>query len=819
MRYFTLLLFFIPVMSFAQIKGKVLQMDNKEPVVGAKIQASSGERAISDIDGNFLLEVSSYPVTLVTAMPSFMNDTTVVNAAGEVTILMEVPVKVISDIVVSAGRRQQKVEEVPVSMEILKPQLIDNKGVTDLEQAVDQSPGVFTMDGQVSIRGGSGFAYGTGSRVLVLWNGMPLLSGYAGDTQWNAIPMEQASQIEIMKGASSVLYGSGALNGVIALTEKEPNLKPETKVKVQLGMYDDPQRSSLAWWSASNNSAVRPAAGRPLSQLVEAYHGRMLKKGGFTLSSTFFHNDGYREGEFENRGRVSGTVYFRFNKINRLKAGIGYNYQFQRTGSFLIWENDTFAYSPSGGVFSKPGLFGSYTPLEADSSSTMTYNKGQRLFIDPYIKYIDKKENKHSLRTRIYFAENENLSNASQSNEATIYYADYQFQRQFNKTITLTTGLTGIGNVVKSNLFGDHESFNGALYGQYEHNIGKKLDFTGGLRMEYFRMDGRSGDSDFYINEVDSVKIPIYPIFRAGAHYELFKYTHLRASIGQGIRYPSVAERYTQTSVGALNIFPNPTITPEKGWAAEIGIKQGVKIGEWKGMIDVAAFVNQYSNMMEFSFIYYNPISQKAMNLITPSADDMAFLSAVASGEYNLKDWVGFQAQNAEAAKITGIEFSFNSAGKIGEVEIISLIGYTYMEPLSLNNNPSYTAYNSDTTSNMLKYRFKHLAKADVEVNYKKFSTGLSCRYNSFMVNIDNVFMADLDPSSISETYILPGLKNYRDKYNKGNLVFDARLGYKISDNYRVGFIVNNILNTEYSARPGDIQPPRNFLLQLQMKF
>lgn len=816
MKYITLLLLFSPLLSFAQIKGKVLQMDNKEPVVGAKIVASSGERAISDIDGNFAMEVASYPVTLITAMPSFMNDTTVVSAAGEVTILLDVPIKVISDVVVSAGRRQQKVEEVPVSMEILKPQLIDNKGVTDLEQAVDQSPGVFTMDGQVSIRGGSGFAYGTGSRVLVLWNGMPLLSGYAGDTQWNAIPMEQASQIEIMKGASSVLYGSGALNGVIALTEKEPNLKPETKVKVQVGMYDDPQRSSLAWWSASNNSAVRPKLGRPFSQLVEAYHGRMLKKGGFTLSTTMFHNDGYREGEFENRGRVSGTVYFRFNKINRLKSGIGYNYQFQRTGNFLIWENDTFAYSPSGGVFSKPGMFGSYTPSAADSSSTLTYNRGQRLFIDPYVKYIDKYENKHSLKTRVYFAQNENLSNESQSNQAVIYYADYQFQRQFNKTITLTTGLTGIGNVVKSNLFGDHNSQNYAFYGQYEHNVGKKLDITGGFRMEYFEMDGRTGDSDFIINKADSTKLPFYPIFRAGAHYELFKYTHLRASIGQGIRYPSVAERYTQTSVGALNIFPNPTLTPEKGWAAEIGIKQGVKIGDWKGMIDVAAFVNQYSNMMEFSFIYFNPITQKPVNFTQLSAEDITFLTG---GQYEIADWVGFQAQNAEAAKISGLEFSFNSAGKIGPVEIISLIGYTYMNPISLNTNPEYTGYNSDTSSNMLKYRFKHLAKADVEVNYKKFSAGFSCRYNSYMVNIDRVFLDDVDPAVNSEVYILPGLKAYREQNKNGNLVFDARIGYKISDNYRVGFVVNNLLNEEYSTRPGDIQPPRNFLLQLQMKF
>jgi iron complex outermembrane receptor protein len=138
------------------------------------------------------------------------------------------------------------------------------------------------------------------------------------------------------------------------------------------------------------------------------------------------------------------------------------------------------------------------------------------------------------------------------------------------------------------------------------------------------------------------------------------------------------------------------------------------------------------------------------------------------------------------------------------------------MNPVTLNENSDYLNGFSDTTSNMLKYRFNHLAKADVELNYKKYSFGVSARYNSFMRNIDAIFEEDLIGNG---TYLLPGLKEYRQEYNKGNLVFDMRAGYKISDHYRIGFIVNNLLNAEYSSRPGDIQPPRNFVLQLQMKF
>ena len=784
-----LLLLFIPIGFIAQISGIVREKSTNTPIVGAKITASDGTKAISDFDGKFILNSQKFPVTIITSMMQFLNDTITVNKVEEIVIKMGEQTKDLETVVVSAGRRKQAIEEVPVSMEIIRPQLIDNKGITDLEQAVDQTPGVFTMDGQVSIRGGSGFAYGTGSRVLLLWNGMPLLSGYAGDTQWNAIPMEQTAQIEVMKGAASVLYGSGALNGVISLVEKEPGIIPETKVKVQYGIYDNPARNSLKWWSRS-----------PMNQQIEAYHGQMFKKMGYTLSTTLFHNDGFKQGETEYRGRVSGSLFFKPQKILRLKAGLGYNYQYQKTGNFLIWQSDSLGYTPSGGADT------------SNSESTLTYNIGHRFFIDPYLKYIDKYNNRHNLKARIYSATNNNINNPQQGSGAIIYFSEYQFQKQFGNGISVTTGISNIYNVVVSKLFGDHTSNNLAAYGQYEHKIGK-LDITAGVRLEYFQMDGKSGDTDFYFgNDTNDLsKSPLYPVFRTGLHYELAKYTHLRASFGQGIRYPAVGERFIQTSVGALNIFSNPNLRPEIGWSAEIGIKQGVKIGTWKGMFDISAFINEYSNMMEFSFIYYNPLTQLPYNFFNPSPEDLQFSS---NPNYDLNDFIGFQAQNAEKARITGLDFSFNSSGKLGNVEIISLIGYTYMNPISLNTDPSYTFYFSDPTSKMLKYRFKHLAKADVEASYKKISLGFSFRYNSFMSNIDRTFEDD-----ILGTYILPGLKEYRKKYNKGVFVIDFRLGYKLNDKFRIGLIANNIFNAEFSSRPGDIQAPRNFMLQLQIKF
>ena len=764
--------------SFAQISGVVTDLNSGEAIIGAKVFASDGNKAITNFDGEFTLKSSSFPVTLVTKMLQYNTDSTVLEAPGKVKIKLGEPITDLQMVVVSAGRRKQAIEEVPVSIEIIKPELIDNKGITSLDQAVEQTPGVSTFDGQVSIRGGSGFSYGAGSRVLLLWNGMPLLSAYAGDTQWNAIPLEQAAQIEVMKGASSVLYGSGALNGIIAIREREPGTTPVTKLKVQYGVYDNPRRASLRWWNTN-----------PMTQQVEFYRSQMFKNVGYTISSTLFHDDGYKNEEFEYRGRVSGTLYYRPKKWSKVKAGIGYNYQIQKTGNFIIWENDSLGYTPQGGIDT------------SNAASTLTYTLGHRLFVDPYLKIIDKHNNKHTLKNRIYYVKNIILGNEDQNSIGTVYNNDYQFQKSYENGLTLTSGLSSLYNVVKSALFGDHTSWNSAVFTQIEHHIGK-FDFTAGLRLEYFQMNGERGDSDFLIAKKDSTVLPFYPVARTGFHYQLAEYTHLRASLGQGIRYPAVGERFIQTSVGALNIFPNPTLRPEIGWAGEIGIKQGVKIGDWKGMLDISGFINEYQNMIEFTFGIFNPD-----NIILNTTDP--------EDEGYIYKWIGFRAQNAESARITGIDFSFNSMGSIGDFEIVSLIGYTYMNPISLNDDPDYQATFSDTTGNILKYRFNHLAKLDVEVTYKKYSAGVSMRYGGFMRNIDKVFEEPIAGS----TYILPGLKEYRQIYNKGNLVFDARIGYKLNDTYRFGFMVNNLFNSEYTSRPGDIQPPRNFSVQVQMNF
>ena len=768
---------------FSQTKGIVLDASNGDPIIGARIVLTSGQKSITSNSGEFILSNVKYPNSLVVSMMGFISETVKLSKDTLLRINLKTQVQEISDVVVTASRRNQNIEDVPISMEIIKPELINNKGFSNLEQAVDQSPGVYAMDGQVSIRGGGGFAYGAGSRVALLWNGVPMMSPDVGDAKWNAIPMEQTSQIEILKGASSVLYGSGALNGIIALTEKEPSPKGNFSAKVQSGVYGNPRRKSMQWWDKN-----------PTFHLADVYFGKSYKYLGYTVGANAYLDSGFRQGENEKRFRLNGSFYFKPKSNSKLKAGLSYNAQYQDMGVFILWKNDTLGYQAQ--------------------DNTLSRQKAIRINVDPYIKFYDKFQNQHQLKTRYYIVTTGSDAKVGDASIADLFYADYQFQRKFGTSINLSAGITHNLGQVKSWVFGDHISSNSALYGQVESKF-KQLDITAGMRIEHYKLDMMKADSRFFIN--DSLSIPVYPIFRMGLHYKLTPATHIRASFGQGVRFPSIAERFVSTSVGGLTIFKNPNLKPEKGWSSELGFKQLVKLGSsWKGFFDVAAFINEYSNMTEFTFGIYNPLTGESLSS-NGILDTEAYNELIAQG-IMLSQLVGFRATNAEKARITGLEFSFNSQGKIGEVELTSLLGYTYMNPISLNQDPTYRISFSDSTSNMLKYRFKHLVKLDIQATYKKFGLGISLRYNSFMKNIDLMFEEPI-LTDAGQQFILPGLKEYRKNNSNGALVFDSRFIYHITKEMKLNLIVNNLFNAEYVSRPADLQAPRNFLLQLQYAF
>ena len=257
-----LIISFIALHSYSQtstgvLKGGFYEEGSKEPIVGGTLQLLSdlSKGAVSDIEGNYVLVLPTGKYKILCSYISFIPDTFSVdiieNQITQKNIYLKLDSKTLETVVVSSGKFEQKIDELTVSMEVIKPNLIQNKNTTSIETVLEQVPGLTIIDNDPQIRGGSGFTFGVGSRVAIVVDGIPLLSGDAGRPEWSYIPVENIEQIEVIKGASSVLYGSSALNGVINIRTAYPRAKPKTSINYSVGNYSLPNAPAQNWYNKS----------------------------------------------------------------------------------------------------------------------------------------------------------------------------------------------------------------------------------------------------------------------------------------------------------------------------------------------------------------------------------------------------------------------------------------------------------------------------------------------------------------------------------------------------------------------------------------
>jgi outer membrane cobalamin receptor len=761
---------------FANVSGRVMGKADQQPLPGVSVIVDHSNTATTtDKDGNYSLAVAMGKHSIEYRMVGMKTQTIDVdlqeNENKILIILLEDESKELGVVVVSAGKFEQKLEEVTVSMNVIKPSLVENTNTTTMEKLLDQCPSVNVIDGQANIRGGSGWSYGAGSRVLILVDDLPQLTADANDAKWSFLPVENLEQIEVIKGASSALYGSSAMNGVINIRTAYPKSTPLTRVNVYSGLYDANQKLKLDDGTYDLNWSGK----QPLNITGANFlHSRQIKNLDLVLGGNLFFDDGYKEGAFEKRGRVNCNLRYRFKNIEGLSIGVNVNTQIAKGVSFFIWQNDTTgAYRPSGGT---------------GESTTLSEYTTHRTNVDPYITYVTKGGGVHKIRTRWFRTNNEN--NTNQESLADLYYGEYQYQKKFSDHLTLTGGIVATRSIVTSELYqGDHSGNNFAGYLQADAKVLKRLLISLGGRLEK--------------NSVDSLTDDAVPVIRAGVNYQLFDETHVRASYGQGYRYPSVAEKYIKTDVGDIRIYPNNSLGSEKSWSAEAGLMQGLKLGNWRGYADVAGFYTRYHNMIEFTFSQWEK----------PYFDSLIHLG------------VGFKALNVGETEIKGLDITLAGEGALGPLNVALLAGYTYMVPKQLEYNQSYInamdstlyegAYLGSDSSNFLKYRYAHLVKADLELSFRKIALGISCRYNSFMKNIDQLFVDSIFYGPL----ISPGVRHYREQRKHGDTVFDVRCSFMLTKEVKLAFIVKNVFNYIYMQRPADMQAPRTFTGQLTVAF
>lgn len=763
----------------AIIRGKVSDSKTGESIPGVSVFSDNNNAVMTDKDGLFRMQLSSgkhsLKITYIGYMPESRTFTLNDNETKIINIILIEQVKNLDIVVISGSAYAKNLNEETVSMDVIKPYIIESTNVKSIDEVLQKIPGIKILDGQASIRGGSSYSYGTGSRVQVVVDGQSYLSPDLGDVKWKFVPVDNIEQVEIIKGSSSVLYGSSSMNGVVNIITGWPKKDPTTEILTYQGIYTNPSRSELNWWKKEVEGIYVPnMTGATI------IHKQKFNNFDLVVGGRFNMVHGYIKTIDENNAGIDFKMRFRHPRIN-LTFGINGNVLYEQNTRFMFYKN-----SADGG----------YLPLDGSTSNDNYY----LISIVPNMTYYTSKGNRHKL-TGMYF----NITNFETANRnikpAQMVGLEYQYQQRFGKYIVWTSGLNGsLGWMTNSDLYNgiSPKTLFGSAYTQFEKKLGR-LTFQMGLRYEMYGILGtKNANQTVYANlDKTTMETNSGPVYRAGLNFQITPTTFFRASYGQAYRFPTISEKFMNISVSQITVLPNPDLNSEKGWSAEIGLKKEFKTKKTYSYADLAFFWMEFRDFITYSLGSY-PVNNKPDPVI------------------------GFKPFNIKKARISGYEVTFYSEGTIGNFNTKIYGGYTYTYPIDLaigKDQQSFSKYmngffksivklDSARKQALLYYRNRHVLKFDIEATYKKFGVGFSLDYNTNFEKIESFF-------AIFNT-VSPGIGNYMKDYPGGTLLFDGRLFCMLNRNSKIVLIVKNITNQEFSERPGLIGPPRSIVLQFK---
>lgn len=793
-RYFaTILLLFTLNLSgqnFGIFSGRITDSNTSESLVSANIYTKNdmSTGTVSDFNGYFSLSLKPGNYQFIISFTGMKLQTVNITVVSDSTTFKNIKLlpfsTVFDEVIVHGGKFDKPIENQTVSIEILNPRLIDAKNTESIETILEMVPGLNILDEEPQIRGGSGFTFGVGSKVAVFIDNLPITSGDAGRTNWSIIPIENIKRIEVVKGASSVLSGASALSGAIYIHTEYPGIQPSTKIISYGGFYSKPKSPSEQWWTGINYNTG-----------LSFLHSQQINKGqtdlviGGMISSSSSYIGAPVPGPYvidtmpisdndmqNKKARLNFNLRHRSKKISGLDYGINGNFVKYKSSTVFAWLDDT------------TNFYRAYPGAVLLSDNTTFY-------LDPYVNFYSGMGFKHEFTSRFMYSNND--ANNNQSTLSFFSYNNYQFSKSFRNldNLDFIIGLTSQYTYSYAHMYEASGSpnnylWNSSIYMEAEKKIGNILNFSAGIRMENYRMNDTINDSK--------------PIFRIGTSLKLGQETYLRASLGQGYRFPTITERYIKTTMGSFGVFDNPDLKPETSWNSEIGVKQGFKFTKFYGYLDVAIFYQEYNNTIEYLFGFWDPTYSFAL--------------------------AGFKFVNTGKSKVTGIDISLTGQLKANKNLCFNvLMGYNYIMPVTLDPdlvfahdyNPggsttfSFESTSVDPSRNILKYRFLHTFKTDIEGTYKNISAGISIKYFSKIENLDKAIFDFEDVTSSTGGTTQPILyRKYFENHNNGNIIIDARIAYHIGLRHKISIISSNILNRMYSLRPLKAEQMRNVTLQ-----
>jgi outer membrane receptor for ferrienterochelin and colicins len=467
----------------------------------------------------------------------------------DVALVLERVSLLLHEVVVTASRIAQRRDESSVSIATLPNREVLQRNVTTLDKALLYVPGVtFNGKEQIDIRGAAGISRGVGSRVLMLLDGHPILSGDGGEVDFGAIPLFDLDRTEIVKGAYSAVYGSNAVGGVVNIITKPVEDEPATIFRAHADAYVyQPQYK----WAGEMRSAL--GAG--------VQHSRRIGSIGARASIGYEGTEGFTEnGEST---RFTGRVKLTSTPTSRHPWDLYGIFSRDRSGEFFTWLSADEPYRVA------PNELGDHTidfKVLTGATVTPVARANTLLRLNPYF-------NVNSLQNHLNV--NDDWHRAVKPGFAAQFSVYTRSKHEF------TFGADGAHTWVTSNFLGDPRILDVAVFAQDEFPIVEKLKGSLGVRLDHHKVN--LGDRELALSP------------KAGLVIRLAPKATVRMSVGGGYRAPSAIEQFVSTYQFGFRVVPNPSLRGEQAWSGEVGTTVTVLD---RVRVDGAVFASFYRDLI-----------------------------------------------------------------------------------------------------------------------------------------------------------------------------------------------------------------------------
>ncbi len=224
------------------VSGTISDGDNGETLIGANVIIQGTTTGTStDVDGNFTLTSDQpLPWTLEVSYTGYNTQSVAVSSStSNLNVSMESSAILTEEVVISASRRREKVQEAPASISVLTARKLEAASPNDPARNLINTPGVHVQQqsaGRINIQlRGDGGIFGSATFPILDYRSLsgPGLGTF--DPLNSPLNSLDISRIEVVRGPGSALYGPGVTAGVVHFISKSAIDEPCTSVELTGG--------------------------------------------------------------------------------------------------------------------------------------------------------------------------------------------------------------------------------------------------------------------------------------------------------------------------------------------------------------------------------------------------------------------------------------------------------------------------------------------------------------------------------------------------------------------------------------------------------